>query len=101
MASSEFSTKLRATEAVPSGFNVIERPPLSSNVYISLFTTSVPSPMPRTNSSVCSNMGVRISRTLYSDDRRRRLSSIYRHLVLSDGSVSFVPLGMLIISIVR
>ena len=38
-----------------------ERPPLSVNVYISFSTMSVVSPTPRTNSSVASNIGVRIS----------------------------------------
>ena len=54
--------KARATPAVPSGLRVMERPPLSSKVYISFCTTSVPSPTPRANNSVCSNIGVRISR---------------------------------------
>ena len=45
------------TPAVPSGRRVIERPPLSSNVYISLRTTSVDSPTPRVKSSVSSNTG--------------------------------------------
>ncbi len=49
-------------DAVPSGRSVMERPPLSSNVYISFCTTSVVSPTPRTKSSVCSNVGKRISR---------------------------------------
>jgi hypothetical protein len=48
----------RTTLAVPSGRSVIERPALSSNVYISLDTMSVASPIPRVNTSVCSKSGV-------------------------------------------
>jgi hypothetical protein len=44
--------------AVCSGRRVSERPPLSSNVYISLVTTSEVSPDVRANSSVCSKVGV-------------------------------------------
>ena len=44
--------------AVPSGRSVTERPPLSSNVYISFVTTSEVCPAVRANSSVCSNVGV-------------------------------------------
>ena len=51
----------RQMPAVPSGRRVMERSPLSVKVYISLFTTSVVSPTPRWNSSVCSKVGVRIS----------------------------------------
>ncbi len=58
---SPFSINSLTAPAVPSGLSVILRPPLSSNVYISLFTTSVVSPTPRKNSSVCSNTGVRTS----------------------------------------
>jgi len=47
----------RITPAVPSGRSVIERPPRSSNVYISLETTSVDSPTPRVKSSVSSKIG--------------------------------------------
>jgi len=47
--------------AVPSGRNVIDLPPLSSKVYISFVTISVDSPTPRTNNSVLSKIGVRIS----------------------------------------
>ena len=47
----------RITPAVPSGRRVIERPPRSSNVYISLETTSVDSPTPRVNNSVSSKTG--------------------------------------------
>ena len=54
--------KARTAPAVPSGLRVMERWPLSSKVYISFCTTSVVSPTPRWNSSVCSKMGVRISR---------------------------------------
>ena len=44
--------------AVCSGRSVSDLPPLSSNVYISLVTTSEVSPDVRANSSVCSNVGV-------------------------------------------
>ena len=47
----------RMTPAVPSGRSDRERPPRSSNVYISFETTSVDSPTPRTNSSVDSKTG--------------------------------------------
>ena len=47
----------RQTGAVPSGRRVSERPPPSSNVYISFCTISVASPTPRENSSVDSNVG--------------------------------------------
>ncbi len=49
------------TGAVHSGRSVMLRSPLSTNVYISFSTMSVVSPTPRTNSSVDSNIGVRIS----------------------------------------
>ncbi len=52
------STKARTTPAVPSGRSVMDRPPRSSNVYISLRTMSVLAPTPRANTSVCSNVGV-------------------------------------------
>ena len=45
------------TPAVPSGRSVTLRPPLSSNEYISLETTSVDSPTPRANSAVSSKIG--------------------------------------------
>ncbi len=53
--------KARATPAVPSGRSVSERPLRSAKVYISLPTMSVPSPTPRTKSSVGSITGSRIS----------------------------------------
>ena len=46
--------------AVPSGRSVSDRPPPSSNVYISFCTMSVRSPTPRAKSSVASNVGVSI-----------------------------------------
>ena len=51
------SMALRSVPAVPSGRRVMERPPLSSKVYISFCTTSVVSPTDRLNSSVCSKVG--------------------------------------------
>jgi len=50
----------RTTDAVVSGRRVSDLPPLSSNVYISLVTTSEVSPDVRENSSVCSNVGVSV-----------------------------------------
>ena len=54
------ATYTRTTEAVPSGRSASARPPLSSNSYISLLTTSVCSPT-RRNTSTCSNIGLTIS----------------------------------------
>ena len=51
----------RIAPAVPSGRNVIERPPRSSKVYISLLTTSVDSPTPRSNNAVSSKTGSSIN----------------------------------------
>ncbi len=51
-------TKARTTGAVPSGRRLRLRPPWSSNVYISLRTTSVLVPTPRTKTSVSSKVGV-------------------------------------------
>ena len=51
----------RTVGAVPSARSVSERPPLSSKVYISFETMSVSSPTERTNRSVSSKIGVRIS----------------------------------------
>ena len=51
----------RATPAVPSGRRVSDRPLRSAKVYISLPTMSVASPTERTNSSVGSSSGSRIS----------------------------------------
>ena len=52
----------RTTEGVYSGRSVIDRPPLSTKVYISFVTTSDVSPVPRLKSSVGSMMGARSSR---------------------------------------
>ena len=60
-AKSPCSTNMRTVPAVPSGFSVMLRPPLSLKVYISFCTTSVVSPTERRKSSVCSMTGVRIS----------------------------------------
>ena len=51
-----------AIGAVPSGRSVSERPPRSSKVYISLCTTSEPSPEVRRKSAVSSKPGVWIGR---------------------------------------
>ena len=45
-------------DGVPSGRNVSESPPRSSKVYISFCTMSVLAPVPLSNSSVVSNVGV-------------------------------------------
>ena len=85
--------KARVAPAVPSGFRVMERPPLSLKVYISFCTTSVVSPTPRWNSSVCSNMGVRISRYPARAQMRRMVSSMLCQRYAFAGSISWVPLG--------
>ena len=87
---------LRTTEAVPSGRSVIERPPLSSKVYISFWTMSVVSPTPRRKSSVCSKAGKRISEKPKSAAQPRRTLSRYSQSWLAAGRTSLVPLGMLI-----
>jgi hypothetical protein len=53
--------KARTMPAVFSGRNVRLSPPRSSNVYISLVTTSEVSPSVRANTSVNSKIGVAIS----------------------------------------
>ena len=50
----------RTTGAVPSGRSVRLSPPLSWNVYISFWTTSVASPTVRLKRCVASNVGVSI-----------------------------------------
>ena len=77
---SPFSMNERTTPAVPSGFKVMLRSPLSRKVYISLLTMSVVSPTPRRNSSVCSKTGVRISFKLYRAAILRAVSSTKCHL---------------------
>ncbi len=53
----------RTMPAVASGRSVSDSPlSLSSNVYISVSTTSVNSPIPRTKSAVGSTMGTRMLR---------------------------------------
>src|SRR5215212_440553 len=83
----------RQTGAVPSGRRVIERPPLSSKVYISFCTTSVDSPTPRANSSVASNVGVSMRRYPAAPRMRRAASSTASRRVASSGSTSYVPRG--------
>ena len=57
------SIAARTMPAVASGRSVRLSPfSLSSNVYISFSTTSVTSPMPRTNSGVGSTIGTRMLR---------------------------------------
>ena len=62
LRSSRCSTIARTTEGVYSGRRVIDRPPLSTKVYISFVTTSVVSPVPLLKSSVGSMTGARSSR---------------------------------------
>lgn len=76
----------------------MERPFLSSKVYISFWTTSVVSPTERTNSSVCSKVGVRISPKPCRPAMRISVSSIYRIRALWSGVKSCVPRGALVIS---
>lgn len=76
----------------------MERPFLSSKVYISFWTTSVVSPTERTNSSVCSKVGVRISPKPCRPAMRISVSSIYRIRALFSGIKSCVPRGALVIS---
>ena len=52
----------RTIGAVTSGRSVSDRPPPSSNVYISFWTMSVDSPTVRLKSSVASKAGVSIRR---------------------------------------
>ncbi len=84
---------LRITPAVPSGRNVIERPPLSSKVYISLETTSVDSPTPRLNNSVSSKTGNSINwypETLAALIKVSRTNSKYWE---RGGKYSLTPFG--------
>ena len=95
---SPLSSTARVTEAVPSGRSVIERPPLSRKVYISLLTTSVVSPTPRSKSSVCSKVGTRIS---VNPNRSQTLKIVFStccQRAISSGRMSFVPLGAFVIS---
>ncbi len=72
------------------------RSPLSVKVYISFWTTSVVSPTERVNSSVCSKVGMRISRKPKSSAVSRRVFSRYCHLGVSPGRMSLVPLGAVV-----
>ena len=92
-AKSLFSRNARTAPAVPSGFSVMLRSPLSLNVYISFCTISVVSPTPRRNSSVCSKTGVRTSRYPASAARLRITLSIVCQICACCGSMSRVPLG--------
>ena len=93
-----FSSIARTAPAVPSGRSVIERPPLSVNVYICFSTTSVVSPTERSNSSVCSNTGVRISEKPLSSASPAITSSTSAHFSDSPGMMSLVPFGAFVIS---
>ena len=88
----------RTAPAVPSGRRVMDRPPLSSKVYICFSTTSVVSPTPRRNSSVCSNTGVRISPKPFNSASLRNTSSTACHFAAFSGTRSTVPLGAFVMS---
>ena len=82
----------RATEAVPSGLRVQDLSPLSRNVYISLLTTSVPSPIPLINNSVISNIGVLISLMDALESCSNKIFSTFCHFINCSGNRSTVPL---------
>ena len=86
------STKARATGAVPSGRSAMRRPPLSSKSYISLVTTSVPSPR-RRNTPMSSNMGDCSSPYPAPCATRAKAASRVAHRADSGGMTSWVPLG--------
>jgi hypothetical protein len=75
------------------------RPPLSRKVYISFSTMSVVSPTPRTNNSVASNIGVRISPYPNRPAISRAFASSSFHAADSGGKTSLVPRGAAIGSI--
>ena len=81
-----------ATEAVPSGRSVQDLSPLSTNVYISLLTTSVPSPIPLTKRSVISIIGVLISLTCALNNCSFMIFSTFCHIFNCSGRRSVVPL---------
>ncbi len=82
--------------AVPSGRRVTLRSPLSVKVYISFCTTSVVSPTERSNNSVCSKVGMRISRKPYRRAVDSRVDSRCCHLGVSAGRMSLVPRGAVV-----
>src|ERR1043165_970164 len=63
----------------------------SSKLYISFSTMSVASPMPRTNSGVCSTIGTRRLRYPYWAKVSRAASSSFSQSAASSGSTSFMP----------
>src|SRR5512143_592039 len=81
----------RTTPAVFSGRSVTRSPERVSNVYISLPTMSVASPTPRSNSSVFSKRGVRISEKHALAITRRAASSIRCQRSISGATRSRVP----------
>src|SRR5262245_64751299 len=83
----------RTIPAVASGRSVSERPPRSSNVYISFWTTSEPAPDVRANTSVSSKTGVSMRLYPYSLQTSSAVSSTRRHAGCSDGRMSCVPRG--------
>src|SRR3546814_291404 len=83
--------KARATPAVPSGRSVIESPPRSSNVYISLVTMSDVSPSVRAKTSVNSKIGVAISPKPYRSVTERARATSARNRRDSSGRRSRGP----------
>ena len=81
--------KARMIEAVASGRMVM---PLSAKLYISFSTTSVAAPMERTNSSVFSRIGMRISCMPNRSKMSRARCSIYCQRTTLSGRMSLKPL---------
>ena len=77
--------------AVNSGRSVSESPPRSSNVYISLDTTSVVSPSERANTAVASNTGISILAKPYSRRTRSNASTTRPKRAASSPNRSWVP----------
>ncbi len=78
----------RKREAVASGRSVTASPARSRKVYISFWTMSVTSPMPRAKSSVRSKTGRRISSYPYASNTRRAVRSTRSHFAASAGRMS-------------
>ncbi|CAB4697860.1 unannotated protein [freshwater metagenome] len=71
----------------------MDLPPLSSKVYISLLTTSVDSPTPRSKSSVSSNTGNSINEYPASLAGAINASRTYSNTLERGGKYSLTPLG--------
>src|SRR5262245_22339643 len=83
----------RTIPAVASGRSVSERPPRSSNVYISFWTTSEPAPDVRANTSLSSKTGGSMRLYPYSLQTSSAVSSTRRHAGCREGRMSCVPRG--------